>query len=84
MRTTVTLDKDVEALVRRVMRERGLTFKQAVNMAIRQGLTTDSERPAFRTPTFRMGAPRGSLTHALRLAAELEDEELARRVSSRK
>ena len=84
MRTTITLDKDVEALVRRVMRERGLTFKQAVNMAIKQGLTTDSARTTFRTPTFRMGAPRGSLTHALRLSAELEDEELARRVSARK
>lgn len=35
MRTTVTLDPDTEALVRRRMTERGATFKQAVNDAIR-------------------------------------------------
>jgi len=38
MRTTVTLDPDTRLLVERAMRERGLTFKQAVNEAIRAGL----------------------------------------------
>ena len=36
MRTTVTLDPDVERLVRDVMRERGLSFKQALNEALRR------------------------------------------------
>ena len=31
VRTTVTLEPDVDAMVRRIMRERGLGFKQAVN-----------------------------------------------------
>jgi hypothetical protein len=35
VRTTVTLDADTEALLRRRMRERGLSFKQALNDAIR-------------------------------------------------
>ena len=39
MRTTVTLDADTELLVRRRMRERGISFKQALNDAIRAGLT---------------------------------------------
>ena len=34
MRTTVTLDPDTEDVIRRLMRDRGLTFKQAVNEAI--------------------------------------------------
>ena len=35
MRTTITLDPDVEALVKRLMRDRGLSFKEAVNAANR-------------------------------------------------
>jgi hypothetical protein len=85
MRTTVTLEPDVEALIRRAMRERGLTFKQAVNLAIREGLTAGIERRPFRTPTYPMGSASGVLLDkALRLAGELEDEELAGKLSTRK
>jgi hypothetical protein len=38
MRTTVTLDSDVEALLRKLMQERGLTFKEAVNSSLRRAL----------------------------------------------
>jgi hypothetical protein len=38
MRTTVTLDADTEELLRRRMRERGVSFKVALNEAIRAGL----------------------------------------------
>lgn len=85
MRTTVTLDPDVAEMVRRVMRERGLTFKQAVNEAIRAGLGAERSPARFRTPTFGMGFnPQIPWAKALRLAAELEDEELARKLASRK
>ena len=84
MRTTVTLEPDVEAIVKRLMRGRNLTFKQAVNHAIRAGLTP-GEGDAASTPTFRMGfEPRIPWDKALRLAAELEDEELSRRLATRK
>ena len=67
------------------MRERGLTFKQAVNLAIREGLSPGTERRPFRTPTFHMGsASGGPWDKALRLAGELEDEEIARKLSIRK
>ena len=83
MRTTVTLDPDVQALVEKAMRERGLSFKEALNQAIRAGLT--SARPAkFCTPAYRMGTPAVPLDKALRLAAELEDEELVRKLAARK
>jgi hypothetical protein len=85
VRTTVTLEPDVEALLERLMRERGLSFKQAVNYAIRAGLASGGNRGPFRTPTFQMGfEPSIPWDKALRLAAELEDEELARRLAARK
>ena len=84
MRTTVTLEPDVEALVKRVMRERGMSFKDAINHAIREGLTRAPRAPRFRTPTHRMGfEPAIPWDKALRLSAELEDEELARRLAAR-
>lgn len=79
MRTTVTLDPDSEALVRRRMRERGLTFKEVLNDAIRAGLAPDRRREPFRTPTADMGLPAVNLDRALALAGELEDEELVRK-----
>ncbi len=38
MRTTVTLDPDVERLLHDVMRQTGQGFKTTLNQAIRQGL----------------------------------------------
>lgn len=38
MRTTVTLDDDVEAQLRREMKRTGKTFKESVNDALREGL----------------------------------------------
>lgn len=81
MRTTVTLDPDTEQLVRRAMRERGLSFKQAINEAIRAGAQPARAEPAPDFPTYGMGAPAVDVTKALRLAGELEDQELARRLA---
>ncbi len=80
MRTTITLDPDVEALVRKLMAERGLSFKEAVNSALRSALATSGGEP-FRTPTYSMGRPTVPLDHALRIAAELEDAEIRRKLS---
>lgn len=80
MRTTVTLDADTEALLRRHMREKAISFKVALNYAIRAGLTAPAGvDDAFRTATTDMGLPTVNLDRALQLAADLEDEELLRR-----
>ncbi len=84
MRTTVTLEPDTDAIVRRLMRERHLTFKRALNEAIRSGTASPGRRRAFRTRTFDMGPPAVPLDGALRLAGELEDEELIRKLAARK
>ena len=75
MRTTVTLDPDTEHIVRQRMKEKGVSFKRALNDAIRDGAAS-RPRPAYETPTFDMGVPTVDLTKALRIAGELEDEEL--------
>jgi hypothetical protein len=80
VRTTVTLDPDTAALIRRRMRERGVSFKQALNDAIREGLTAGDARPPFRTRTARMGTPTVNLDRALQLAGDMEDEELVRKI----
>ncbi len=79
MRTTITLDADVEALVSKAMRERGLSFKAAVNEALRRGLAGDAAEQ-YDVPTFAMGRPRANLDRAMQLAAELDDEELLRKM----
>lgn len=75
-RTTITLTPEADSLVRRVMRERGLSFKDAVNEAIVDGLTPRSRRARIETPTFDLGAARLPLDRAVALAGELEDEAL--------
>lgn len=77
MRTTITLTPDADALVRKVMRERGLSFKDAVNEAILGGL--QPARPPFRTREVDLGGARVSVVKAVQLAGELENEELLRK-----
>jgi len=87
MRTTVTLDRDVEALLRSAMRELGISFKDALNRAIRIGLGPGlARRPRkYRLKTHRMGfRPELGLDKALAMAAAMEDEEIARKLSVRK
>lgn len=78
MRTTVTLDPDVETLLRKEVRRRGEPFKRVLNDAIREGLRTRTRRDdqTFELLTFDMGVPSLDLTKAGSLAAELEDDEL--------
>jgi len=60
------------------MRERGLSFKEAVNQAIRAGLGDRSAgATSFTTPRALVPA-RVDLTKALAIAAQLEDEALTR------
>ncbi|HSF86741.1 MAG TPA: antitoxin [Acidimicrobiia bacterium] len=82
MRTTVTLDADVDAMLKRFMAERKLTFKEAINTAIRRGLADDRPRTTF--PTFHMGEASIDIDQALEIAGALEDEEIMRELERRK
>jgi hypothetical protein len=81
MRTTVTLDPDVEAKLKATMRERGVSFKVALNDAVRAGLNGPAPaRRGFTMPTAPLGAlPGVNLDKALTLAGEMEDEEILRK-----
>ena len=73
MRTTLTLDDDVAALLKRAMRENKTSLKAQVNASLRLGLTVPSKpRPRRRvTRTYDGGAALISLesiSEALALA----------------
>jgi ribbon-helix-helix CopG family protein len=53
MRTTLTLDEDVAAQLERLRRERDMSFKEAVNDTLRQGLRA-AQMPAKARRPFRM------------------------------
>ena len=73
MQRRVMLDPDAEQLVRRRMRERGVTFDEALNDALRSGMAVSAQ--PFSTETAAMGEPRVNLDRALRVAVDLEDDE---------
>jgi hypothetical protein len=86
IRTTVTLDSDVAEQLKALAKRRNLSFKAALNTTVRAGLAAErgGARP-FRVEARPMGLrPDIDLTHALALAAELEDEEIIRKLTLRK
>ncbi|HEV2975053.1 MAG TPA: hypothetical protein VGX69_08670 [Solirubrobacteraceae bacterium] len=84
MRTTVTLDPDVEAKLKATMRERGVSFKAALNDAVRAGLSAPARvsRP-YKMQTAPLGI-RIDIDKALRIAGEMEDEEILRKIDEGK
>ena len=79
MRTTLTLDADVAALLRRIRRTNGGSFKAIVNDALRHGLqqmVAPRDPPArYRTPTVDLGRCLvGSLDDVAEVLAVAEDE----------
>ncbi|MBO0813165.1 MAG: hypothetical protein J2P23_14130 [Microlunatus sp.] len=81
MRRTVTLDPEVELRLSALMEERGLTFKEALNSALRSALELPSTAGA-EFPSFDMGTVTVDLTHSGRIAASIEDEEILRRLAA--
>ena len=86
MRTTVTLDEDVAAKLHQVSRERGVSFKGALNDAVRAGLAAGSPpAKSFHVHAQPLGIRPGvDIDKALGLAAEIEDSEILRKLELRK
>ncbi len=83
----MTLDPDVESLIRHAMKERDISFKEALNEAARVGLSAGTSRraPPFAQKSFRMGrAQEFRWDKALAVADAIEDEELNRKLALRK
>ena len=89
MRTTLTLDDDVAAELKKAAYERGEPFKRVVNEALRAGLA--AARATGKPRTYRLepqslGSLRSgvNLDKALRLADELEDAAIVDELQERK
>lgn len=79
------MDEDVAAALQRLCRERGVTFKEAVNATLRAGLSDRRKAKPYCVPTRPLGLRPGvDLDAALRLAAESEDGETLRKLHLRK
>lgn len=80
MRTTLTLDDDLAALLRNRAKELGISFKEVVNRVIRTGLGESVRTPDHPTPKtipYSFGFKPGiDLDKLNQLADELESEEL--------
>ena len=68
------------------MKERGVSFKEALNSAVRAGLThAKQKRRHFVQRSFSLGREQNfRWDKALEAAAAIEDEELGRKLSLRK
>lgn len=88
MRTTLTLDPDVAGDLKRRARRTGQPFRQVLNDAVRAGLRAqDAPKPRrYRLKPVSMGGPLPgiNLDKTLQLAADLEDEDIARKLALRK
>jgi hypothetical protein len=79
MRTTLSLDEDVAAMLERLRREREESFKELVNEALRRGLRQMTARPArrrpFQTKVVDLGRCKlGSIDNISEVLATAEDE----------
>jgi len=68
------------------MRERGISFKEALNSAVRLGLTQGKAgRSTYVQKSYQLGGEQNfRWDKALEVAAAMEDEELGRKLSLRK
>jgi hypothetical protein len=77
----MTIDEDVAHQIRQLMSERGSGFKETVNELLRRGLRSNDPVEPYEPPRFRSGVHLGiDLTHALRLAGDLDDAEFVRKL----
>jgi hypothetical protein len=77
MRTTVTLEPDIQSHLKEMSARTGKPFKRVLNEALRAGLkaqrqTRHNKAPAW--PVYDMGVPLVDLTKAMALADELDDQ----------
>ena len=86
MRTTVTIDDDVARLLKEAMHRQRTNFKEALNTALRRGLTAPASpgasRKRFVVKASPLGLRPGIDPNSLnKLAADLEDEEIMRKMN---
>lgn len=88
MRSTVRIDDDLMVELRARAQAESVSLTRMLNRTLRVGLSAPRKQTQMRRPfkqnTIPMGVPRVGIDKALALAAALEDEEIARKLSMRK
>ena len=87
MRVTISLPDDLHRELRARARAEGVSLSRVAADTLRAGLLAparERDRSGPLVPAFDLGEPRVNLDHALRLAAELEDEEILRKMEAGK
>lgn len=87
MRTTLSIPDDILFELRELARARRTSLTRVVADTLRAGLlAAKTGKPGRRplVPVFDLGKPRVDLDQALRLAAEMEDEEILRKMEAGK
>jgi hypothetical protein len=79
MRTTITLEDDVAASLKRLEKQRGVKFKALVNEALREGIKSMTGRPkkrtVFRTRSVDLGGcPVANIDNVAEVIAVAEGE----------
>jgi hypothetical protein len=77
MRTTITLDDDVTALIEHERERTGESFKQVVNRLLRRGATAEPPRERPPLPVFP-GRPLIDITDVSAVLAMLDEERIDR------
>lgn len=82
MRTTVTLDPDIGARLRKLAHERDVSFKEVLNTTLRAGLMAEQPQSRrFVVQARSLGTRPGiELSRALRLVDQMEDAAVAHKL----
>lgn len=86
MRTTLRIDDDLMSLLRKLAEKEGVGLGEMVNRLLRRGLESanDERQKAvseYRQQTYPMGKPFINLDKAMAFAAQLEDEEILKKLA---
>ena len=89
MRTTLTIDDQIAAELKKWAYESGKSFKKIVNKSLRRGLAPERATPSphpYRLESMSLGGalPGVNLDRALQLAELLEDEAIRHKLELRK
>lgn len=85
MRTTINLDDDLHRRLRDLAQREGISFRELLQRVILRGLepVVPVRDPRYVGPSYSMGEVRKGvdLVKALQIAADLEDEEIIRKMN---
>lgn len=88
MRTTITIDDDLMQKIKKKAMESNSSVKDTVNRILRMGMEQANSMPEtveYRCPVYTLGSPGyATMDRALKVAEELEDEEIKRKLQMNK